>query len=115
MLKQKINQLIAKYQSVIDEANALAANTMLDDEDTRHNNSVISEYEDRIRDLRLLLMEESNIQNLMKHKYQIIRFYRKSGRKKVIRKGLSLAEAQQWCRRPDTRKEGVWFDGYDEM
>jgi len=49
--------------------------------------------------------------------YKIIRFSRKSGRTKTIRRGLSLADAQQWCSRPDTHKIGsdgcpIWFDGF---
>lgn len=44
--------------------------------------------------------------------YKIIRF-RFNGNNRVIRKGLTLEEAQAWCRREDTHGEG-WFDGYDE-
>ena len=45
--------------------------------------------------------------------YKIIRFHiTKSNR--VICRGLTLEEAQAHCRNPKTRKEGVWFDGYDE-
>jgi len=45
--------------------------------------------------------------------YSIVRFYRERGRpQRVIKKGLTLAQAQEHCKRDDTRKEGVWFDGY---
>jgi hypothetical protein len=44
--------------------------------------------------------------------YKIIRFYRKSSRQKVIRRGLSLAEAQAHCSDPSSKKDGVWFDGF---
>ena len=47
-------------------------------------------------------------------KYNIIRFYKK-GRKKIILRNLYLSEAQAYCRRDDTRKAGVWFDGYVEI
>jgi|TARA_Y100000034_G_scaffold14662_1_gene15390 hypothetical protein len=45
--------------------------------------------------------------------YKIIRF-RFEGKNRVIKRGLTLEEAQEHCRRDDTRKEGLWFDGYDE-
>ncbi len=44
--------------------------------------------------------------------YNIIRFY-KSGRRKIIHRNVTLAVAQLHCRDPRTKKEGVWFDGYD--
>jgi len=45
--------------------------------------------------------------------YKIIRF-RFNGRSRVIQTGLTLKEAQTHCQRPDTRKEGEWFDGYEQ-
>lgn len=48
--------------------------------------------------------------------YKIIRFYYTSTNKrpKVIKKGLTLEEAQRHCSDPKTAKEGVYFDGYNE-
>ena len=44
--------------------------------------------------------------------YKIIRF-RFNGRPRVIKRGLTLEEAQTHCRREDTHGEG-WFDGYEQ-
>lgn len=48
--------------------------------------------------------------------YKIIRFYHPSTDKpnRAVRRGLTLEQAQQHCRDPKTRKDGEWFDGYDE-
>lgn len=47
-------------------------------------------------------------------RYQIVRFYYQEGkRRRVLRRGLTLAEAQRHCQDPKTRKEGVYFDGYE--
>ena len=52
--------------------------------------------------------------------YKIIRFhngslgYERESKNRVIKRGLTLEEAQEHCRREDTRKEGHWFDGYDK-
>lgn len=50
--------------------------------------------------------------------YQIVRFS-KTGRRKVIRRGLTFAEARLWCNRPDTRSKGngprAWFHGFERM
>ena len=43
--------------------------------------------------------------------YRIIRF-RQGKRPRTIENGVTLEEAQEHCRRSDTRGPG-WFDGYD--
>jgi hypothetical protein len=46
--------------------------------------------------------------------YQIIRFYQDSKiQKKVVKTGLTLAEAQAHCKDEATHGED-WFDGYEE-
>ncbi|PYC48178.1 hypothetical protein DI396_03985 [Litorivita pollutaquae] len=42
--------------------------------------------------------------------YDIVRF-RQNGKQWIIRRGLTLEEAQAHCQDPNTRGEG-WFDGY---
>lgn len=55
-----------------------------------------------------------------KETYKIVRRYFDDGKPaKVLRRGLSLEEAQEHCSRNDTHapmKDGVraWFDGYEE-
>jgi len=44
--------------------------------------------------------------------YKIIRF-RFEGNNRVIKRGLTLEEAQAHCQDPSTSGEG-WFDGYDK-
>ena len=43
--------------------------------------------------------------------YSIIRYYI-DGKRRVVRKHVTLEEAQEHCRDEKTRKEGEWFDGY---
>ena len=50
--------------------------------------------------------------------YKIIRFA-KDGCNKVLKRGLTLKEAQAHCSRADTHKKDahgnvIWFDGYTE-
>lgn len=47
--------------------------------------------------------------------YRVIRFYRNGRKARTITNGLTLAEAQAHCQDPTTRREGVYFDGYDLM
>jgi len=42
--------------------------------------------------------------------YKIVKFIR-DGENETVLEGLSLAEAQEYCRRDDTQGEG-WFCGY---
>lgn len=42
----------------------------------------------------------------------VIRFYRKNNRKKLIHYGVTEAQAKEWCESPYTKKEGVYFDGF---
>lgn len=48
--------------------------------------------------------------------YKIVRFCfddNHPDHRKVIKQGLTLAEAQEHCQREDTHGDG-WFDGYDK-
>ena len=46
--------------------------------------------------------------------YSIIRFYKERHKpSRVIKRGLTLEQAQAHCRNPSTQKEGEWFDGYE--
>jgi len=46
--------------------------------------------------------------------YDIKRFYREGKRPRIIEKHVTLEQAQAHCKDPKTRKEGVYFDGYDK-
>lgn len=45
--------------------------------------------------------------------YKIIRFYQERYKQsRVIKRGLTLEQAQAHCNNPATEKAGVWFDGF---
>jgi hypothetical protein len=44
--------------------------------------------------------------------YKIVR-HRYHGVKQVVKRGLTLEQAQAHCQRDDTHGDG-WFDGYEE-
>lgn len=46
-------------------------------------------------------------------RYKVVRFFRKSGRRRIIMRGVSLAVAQLHCKSPGTSRPGVWFDGFE--
>lgn len=51
--------------------------------------------------------------------YKIVRFNFDGPPQDIGEGGLTLAEAQEWCRRDDTSTHGWgsrddWFDGYEE-
>ena len=45
--------------------------------------------------------------------YKIVRFFADDRPSQVIKRGLTLEEAQKHCSDPNTRGEG-WFDGYTD-
>ena len=50
-------------------------------------------------------------------KYKIVRFYAPRFNKPSRATGVkyeTLEEAQAHCNKPETQKEGAWFDGYTE-
>jgi len=47
--------------------------------------------------------------------YRIVRFFRVSGRRKIIAVGLTRDQAMTHCRQPYTSRAGVWFDGFEVM
>jgi hypothetical protein len=61
--------------------------------------------------------------------YQVVRMFFENRPREVVAKYMTLAEAQEWCRDPETssstatsaeavartEKLGAWFDGYEEV
>lgn len=45
--------------------------------------------------------------------YMIVQYY-VTGRRRVISRHNTLEEAQAHCRWSDTKRAGVWFEGYEE-
>jgi hypothetical protein len=64
----------------------------------------------------------------MSERYKIVRRYFRETGGRVVRRGLTLAEAQAHCQNPETssrtcrksanvrrtRQRGPWFDGYEK-
>ena len=50
----------------------------------------------------------------MSQKYKIVRMWHDHNYPKIIKRGLTLEQAQAHCKDPSTREAGVWFDGYEE-
>lgn len=60
--------------------------------------------------------------------YRIVRRYRDADKALIMMRGLTLEQAQEWCRDPETssstatlpynvrrtKRCGPWFDGYEE-
>ena len=48
--------------------------------------------------------------------YKIVRHYHKlplAHEPRVIKRGLTIAEARAYCQREETARPGVWFDTYE--
>lgn len=50
----------------------------------------------------------------MTQKYKIMRYYKADRRPRVMKRNLTLAQAQKHCRNPKTSGKG-FFDGYTKQ
>jgi hypothetical protein len=53
-------------------------------------------------------------------RYKIVRFYKKEGKRprtmwQITGAGLTLDEARRHCSKPESKKAGVYFDGFTKM
>ena len=64
----------------------------------------------------MTVTKETMTKTKVNRTFKIVRFYAPDMCKEneVIKTGLTEAEAQAHCQRADTRKEGVYFDGYTD-
>lgn len=46
--------------------------------------------------------------------YDIVRFKKDGGRKRLILSGVTIDQAREWCSNEHTKKEGVYFDGFQQ-
>ncbi len=80
----------------------------------RHGFGIYSEVDQMILNAASKTAEGGD--TMSKHTYKIVRLYEDGSRDQVVRRGLTLAEAQAHCKREDTHgngPKGLWFDGYD--
>lgn len=63
-----------------------------------------------------MIMNEKNYQPAPRC-FRIVRFFAPgvNRRPRTVKSNVTEAEAQAHCGRSDTRKNGVYFDGYDYM
>jgi hypothetical protein len=63
--------------------------------------------EDEVAEIKKVIVEKTQ-------KYKIVRMWRDHNDTRVIKRGLTLEQAQAHCKDPKTSVAGVWFDGYEK-